>query len=312
MNPTLSKTLQLYYHRKLHAGYGSCQPIIYVAAFPPPGSTNRATTNYLWLYTFHQTPLRRPTEVSRYGNVVIFLGTNIPRGSSQIYNETRPIFYRVNHFHLEQALEGYSEGQCSNEYRLPLVFRQSLHMMRHLSIDPIQRLPDGKRGNWRILVCLEDVILTDILVQIGMSAPNLRTLALHFGPFAVRDMEFPFLLAKADKLVISILCHLHARLSRLSLVYFGEPTALKELRSNIAPLKDWTAQTLEYWPVTKPPGVIKEINSWQARPDLDMRIRVWDLFCHPGLHACKEHLGTCGGYVIIRAACSYPPSSTLP
>ena len=240
----------------------------------------------IFRYTlFTKTRLRRPTEVSRYGNVVIFLGTNILRGSNQIYNETRPIFYQVNHFHLKQAVEDYSEGQYSNEYRLPLVFRQSLHMMRHLSIDPIQSLPDGQRGNWRIVVCLEDILLTDMLVQIGMSAPNLRTLALHFGPFAVRHMESPYLVAKADKLVISTLGHLRARLSRLSLVCFGEPTALKELRSNIAPLKDWTAQTLEYWPVTKPPGVIKEVNSWQARPDLDMRIRVWDLFCHPGLHA---------------------------
>ena len=234
---------------------------------------------------FTKTPLRRPTEVSRYGNVVIFLGTNILRGSSQIYNETRPIFYQVNHFHFEQALEDYSEGQCSNEYRLPLVFRRSLHMMRHLSIDPIQRLPYGQRGNWRLLVCLEDVILTDILVQVGMSAPNLRTLALHFGPFAVRYMESPFLLAKVDKLVISTLCHLRARLSRLSLVYFGEPTALTELRSNIAPLEDWTAQTLESWPVTIYSLIIKEINKWQARPDLDLRIRVWDLCLHPGLHA---------------------------
>ncbi len=36
------------------ADHGSCQSIIYLAAFPPSGSTTRVTVHHLWLCSFHK------------------------------------------------------------------------------------------------------------------------------------------------------------------------------------------------------------------------------------------------------------------
>ena len=242
---------------------------------------------------FTKTTLRTPTEAKRYGDVVIFSGTNILRVSSQIKEETLPIFYQVNHFHYEQLVEGDQQGHFVVVQNLPLVFHRSLHMMRHISIDPVQCQPCGRNCLRSDIAPRQDSILADILIQIGRIAPNLRTLAIHFAPFTNRYSNSRFLheyynvlppICSIDNAVISILCQLHARLSRLSLVYFGKFTALEEIRSNIAPLGDWTARTLESWPVTVIPSLSEYINRWQE-PDPNLRTRVWDICRHPGLHA---------------------------
>ena len=234
---------------------------------------------------FTQSTLRRPTEAKYYG-AVVFSGTNILRVSSQINKETLPIFYQVSHFHFEQLQEDLNYDSFDAQY-LPLLFRRSLHMMRHISIDFIQRQPWGRECNWERLASLEDKILAQLLSQIREAAPNLRTLALHFAPLAFRHIESghpikhttsPCLLVPTDRLV-------NSTLGRLSLVYFGEPTALEEFRSNIAPLENWTARTLESWPVTIRPTLIKYINEWREHPDSSSQIRIWDMCRHPRLHA---------------------------
>ena len=159
-------------------------------------------------------------------------------------------------------------------------------MMRHISIDSIQWQPWRRECNWERLASLEDKILAQSLFQVREAAPNLRTLALHFAPFAFQYIESqvikhttsPCLLVPTDSLV-------NSTLGRLSLVYFGEPTALEEFRSNIAPLENWTARTLESWPVTIRPTLIKYINEWREHPDSSSQIRIWDICRHPRLHA---------------------------
>lgn len=239
-----------------------------------------------------KTTLRKPTETRRYGDVVIFSGTNILRVSSQIKEETLPIFYQVNHFHYEQVLEDFHHGHIYIQ-DLPFDFSRSLHMMRHISIDPLQWQPCDRKYDRDELAALEDSIWIHVLVHIGRAAPDLQTLALHFAPFAsnYNNIATPYYLLEPidngsiDRSVISALCRLRTRLSRLSFVYFGEPTALEGLRSTIAPLEDWTARTLESWPVTIKPTLIKYMKRWQDPPDVGLRVRTWDICRHPGLHA---------------------------
>ena len=246
------------------------------------------------------TTLRRPTGARRYGNVIIFSGTNILRVSSQINKETLPIFYQVNHFHYEQLVEGDHHGHFVVVQNLPLVFHRSLHMMRHISIDPVQRQPYGIKCDWSGVAAVEGSILADILVQIGTFAPNLCTLALHFAPFTTRYSTSRFLYEYAQLLppiasgsieeeVISTLCQLRIRLSRLSLVSLGNFTALKEFRSNIAPLEDWTVRTLESWPVTINPTLFEYINRSHI-PDPELRTRVWDIGRHLELRAGDQDI----------------------
>ncbi len=54
LNSTLPKTLQLCHHWISHEYYGPCDTVIYLAAFPPSGSTSRATAFHLWLCSFHR------------------------------------------------------------------------------------------------------------------------------------------------------------------------------------------------------------------------------------------------------------------
>ena len=243
---------------------------------------------------FTKTTLRRPTEAKRYGDVVIFSGTNILRVSSQVKEETLPIFYQVNHFHYEQVKEDFHHGHPIDVQDIPFDFRRSLHMMRHISIDPIQYQPWGRDRNIPSkLPALEDSSWVHLLVHIERAAPDLRTLALHFGPFATKYHHYaesyyslpPIESGNIDRLVISTLCQLRARLSRLSLVYFGEPTALEEFRSSIAPLEDWTAQTLGSWPVTIGRKLIEYMEKWQDPSHAGLRVRIWDTCRHPGIHA---------------------------
>ena len=241
---------------------------------------------------FTDSTLRRASEARHYGDVVLFSGTNILQVSSRIKKETLPIFYQVNHFHYEQVEEDVLHIDFVYVHTIPSIFLRSLHMMRHISIDPIQMQPYGRKWeDGRGQYALEDRHLANILVEIERHAPNLRTLALHFAPFASRYLlHSPFLLAPVENRsihtsVVSALCRLRARVRRLSLVYFGDFPALEELRSNIAPLKDWTARTLEYWPVTISPILIKYINVWQDPPHVGLETRIWDIYHRPELQA---------------------------
>ena len=238
---------------------------------------------------FTKSTLRRPTEAKYYGAVVIFSGTNILRVSSQINKETLPIFYQVNYFHYEHILEFDYYGHVVGVKYLPSTFTRSLHMMRHISIDPIQRQPYryGREWDWNALAALGDRNLDKILVLIERVAPNLRTLAIHFPPFGTKAAHLRFLMGSIntggkDNCVVSTLCRLRARLSRLSLVDLSIPAVLEAFRSNIAPLKDWTAQTLESWPVTIDPYTIEGIYTRQNLPEhWIFRIRVWNVCRRP-------------------------------
>lgn len=239
---------------------------------------------------FTKSTLRRPSEVSHHRDVVIFSGTNILRVSNQINEETLPIFYQVNNFHYEHFLEYDHHGSIVGVQHLPSIFMRSLHMMRHISIDPIQRKPSSRREYWSSLPALGDRNLDEILVLIERAAPNIRTLALHFPTFYTKSAHERFLLQSIntggrDSCVILTLCRLRARLDRLSLVCYDQTTAFDIFLSNIASLEDWTAQTLEFWPVIISPTGTRYFSRRRIPHHQRFRTRVWDLCHHPGLHA---------------------------
>ena len=235
---------------------------------------------------FTQSTLRRPSEVIRYGNVDIFSGTNMLRVSGHIYKETLPIFYQVNNFHYEHIVEVDQHGHINGVQDFPPIFIRSLHMIRHISIDPIQKQPYSGWWDWNGLPGFGDRNLDKILVLIERAAPNLRTLALHFPPFDTKSAHLLSLLRSVetggrDGCSIPTLCRLRARLSRLSFVYYEDfLTDLSGFRSNIAPLEDWTMQTLDSWPV-----VMDGSREYSRYSGLRFETRAWNLCRHPGLHA---------------------------
>ena len=240
------------------------------------------------LYT--ETTLHRPTEVEHDGDVLISPATNILRVSSRIKKETLPIFYQVNHFHCDQFLDVADPVQCEHMPPLPPIFLRSLHMIRHISIHAFYK------NRYRMIHrdFLEESVLANALVHIERHAPNLRTLAIHFGPFS-GITAFPvsiFKLIINGSIFISIitaLCRLRARLERLSLVYFGLPRGLEKIWSNIAPREDWTVRILDSWPVTLSPIRTTLLKGWEG-PYKNSRIRVLEIGRCPELHAGDREL----------------------
>ena len=231
------------------------------------------------------TTLRKPKETKRDGDVLIYSGTNILRVSSRIKEETLPIFYQVNHFHCEQFLEFTWPVQLDDMPPLPPIFLRSFHMIRHISMHALYDCRyRGRRRDF-----LAESVLANALIHIERHAPNLRTLAIQFAPLTTMWALPPFLLVpvirgSTGRSIITALRHLHARLERLSLVYFGERRALDILWSNIAPLEDWTARILDSWPVTISPVQIMYLKDCQDSFPND-QIRVWELSRRPEFRA---------------------------
>ena len=138
-------------------------------------------------------------------------------------------------------------------------------MIRYISLQALYYI----RRRVTPLDVLEESVLANALIHIERHAPSLRTLALYFAPLGSDWPPSPsyYVSVNDGSTVIPIttaLCHLRARLGRLSLVYYGGLGELEALSSNIAPREEWTARKLDSWPVTRSLIQIDALKHWQG------------------------------------------------
>ena len=211
------------------------------------------------------TILHTKPEVECDGDVLMCPATNILRVSSEIKEETLPIFYQVNRFHCEQLLEVDQPAGIDRMPPLPPIFLRSLHMITYISLQAFYYI----RHRAIPLAVSEGSVLANALIHIERHAPSLRTLALHFAPLGSYWPPSPSYYVSVNDgstiiPIITALCHLRARLGRLSLVYYGGLGELEALSSNIAPREEWTARKLDSWPVTRSLIQIDALKHWQG------------------------------------------------